>query len=111
MREGINQLFRIADLINMTNKASLAKELKKTGRSYRETSLYLGIIVKTIASILSKGNSIQLRGLGTFEIKVTPAKTYPSSFSESKHIPSHGRIVFKPSKKLKQAVWDHFKDK
>ena len=91
----------------MVTKLHLAKELKKRGRTYREASIYLRIILDTMIDALSKGQSIQLRGLGTFGIKNTPEKAYPSLLSGKQVIPAHGRIVFKPSKELRKAVWNH----
>ena len=92
-------------------KADLAKELRKPGLSYRDAAVYLDVILETIASALSKGESIQLRSLGTFQIQFTPEKKYPSLLSGGKTVPAHGRIIFRPCKELKQAVWDSNKAK
>jgi len=90
----------------MVTKAILAKKLREPGLSYRDASVYLGVLVDAITETLSKGNSLQLRGLGSFQIVVYPEKKYPSLKTGSKVVPAHGRIVFKPCKELKQAVWN-----
>jgi len=93
----------------MITKALLAKELQKSGLSYRKAALYLDEVVKALAESLSNGENIQLRGLGTFSIKTMQKKVYPSLLSGTKIIPAHGRIVFRPCRELKQAVWDKAK--
>jgi len=90
----------------MITKAVLAKKLREPGLSYRDASVYLGVLIDSITETLSKGNSLQLRGLGTFKISVCPEKKYPSLKTGSKVVPAHGRIVFKPCKELRDAVWD-----
>jgi len=90
----------------MITKAILAKKLREPGLSYRDASVYLGVLIDAITETLSKGNSLQLRGLGSFQIVVYPEKNYPSLKTGSKVVPAHGRIVFKPCKELKQAVWN-----
>jgi nucleoid DNA-binding protein len=89
----------------MMTKAILAKKLKKSGLSYRDALLYLDMIIETIIETLSNGQKIQFKGLGTFNIQITPEKTYPSLMSGSQVIPAHGRITFRPSEKLRLAVW------
>ena len=95
----------------MLTKAILAKELRKPGLSYRDASVYLDVLLDTIVEALSKGESIQLRKLGTFDVKVTPEKKYPSLLSGGKVVPAHGRIIFRPSRELKEAIWKCGKDK
>ena len=89
----------------MVTKADLAKELREPGLSYRDASVYLDVIFGVIKSSLLKGESIQVRGLGTFDVKVMPEKAYPSLLSGNNVIPAHGKIIFRPCEKLKKAVW------
>ena len=89
----------------MTTRAILAKRLREPGLSYRDAAVYLNVLIESITESLSKGESLQLRGLGSFQVVVSPEKKYPSSLSSNKVVPAHGRIVFKPCKELKQAVW------
>jgi len=90
----------------MVTKAILAKKFREPGLSYRDAAVYLNVLVDAIAETLSKGESLQLRGLGTFQVIVSPEKRYPSSLSGNKVVPAHRRIVFKPCEKLKRKVWN-----
>jgi nucleoid DNA-binding protein len=90
----------------MTTRTVLAKRLREPGLSYRDAAVYLNVLIDAITEALKKGESLQLRGLGTFQIIISPEKKYPSSLSDNKVVPAHGRIVFKPCKELKQAVWN-----
>jgi nucleoid DNA-binding protein len=90
----------------MTTRAILAKRLREPGLSYRDAAVYLNVLIEAITETLKKGESLQLRGLGSFQIVVSPEKKYPSSLSNNKVVPAHGRIVFKPCKGLKRAIWN-----
>jgi len=89
----------------MTTRAILAKRLREPGLSYRDAAVYLNVLIEAVAESLSKGESLHLRGLGSFQIVISPEKKYPSSLSSNKIVPAHGRIIFKPCEKLKRAVW------
>jgi nucleoid DNA-binding protein len=89
----------------MTTKTVLARRLREPGLSYRDAAVYLNVLIEAIAETLKKGESLQLRGLGTFQILISPEKNYPSLKTGSKVVSAHGRIVFKPCKELKQAAW------
>jgi len=95
----------------VANRTVLAKRLREPGLSYRDASVYLNVLIEALTEALSKGEPLQLRGFGTFQIIVYPEKKYPSLKTGSKVVPAHGRIVFKPCKELKQAVWNCKKDK
>jgi nucleoid DNA-binding protein len=95
----------------VATRTILAKRLREPGLSYRDASVYLNVLIEAIAETLKKGESLQLRELGSFQITISPEKKYPSSLSDNKVVPAHGRIVFKPCKELKQAVWNCKKDK
>jgi nucleoid DNA-binding protein len=90
----------------VATRTILAKRLREPGLSYRDASVYLNVLIEAIAETLKKGESLQLRELGSFQITISPEKKYPSSLSDNKVVPAHGRIVFKPCKELKQAVWN-----
>jgi len=84
----------------------LAKRLREPGLSYRDAAVYLNVLIESITEALKKGEPLRLRGFGSFHIALVPEKKYPSSLSDNKVVPAHGRIVFKPCKELKQAVWN-----
>ena len=88
----------------MLTKALLAKELRKPGLSYRDASVYLDILIETIIESLSKGETIQLRGFGTFYISKRSARK--TSINKQMSIPEHGSVVFRPCDNLRKAVWN-----
>ena len=90
----------------MTTRTILAKRLREPGLSYRDAAVYLNVLIESITEALKKGEPLRLRGFGSFHIALVPEKKYPSSLSDNKVVPAHGRIVFKPCKELKQAVWN-----
>ena len=88
----------------MATKATLVKELRKPGLSYRDASVYIDVLTDTIIGVLSRGESIQLRGFGTFYVKKQSARQ--TSLNGQMTVPEHGRIIFRPSDNLRKAVWD-----
>jgi nucleoid DNA-binding protein len=90
----------------MVTKEVLAKSLREPGLSYRDAAVYFDVIIEAIAKALSKGESLQLRGFGTFDIIIFPEKKHTLK-TGTKIVPAHGHIKFKPCKELKQAVWKH----
>lgn len=95
----------------MTTRTILAKRLREPGLSYRDAAVYLNVLIEALTETLSKGESLHLRGFGTFQIVFSPEKKYPSSLSDNKVVPGHSRIIFKPCKELRQAVWNCKKSK
>lgn len=90
----------------MINKAILAQKIRKTaGVTYATALRCVDCMTETISDTLSKGGRAELRGLGTFTVKTLPAKQYPSLMSETKTIPAHRRVAFRPCEKLRRAVW------
>jgi integration host factor subunit beta len=85
-------------------KAILARELKNSGISHRAAIVCIDALLESMAAALSKGERIELRGFGTFYIsKQSNRKT---SINGNITIPEHGRVLFRPCKKLRQAVWE-----
>lgn len=88
------------------NKASLMQTVKKaTNLSYRETAACIDVVIDTLADALSQGERIELRGFGSFFVKQVASKKHPGIFSENKLIPAHGKIVFRPCRRLRESVW------
>lgn len=88
-------------------KASLSRALKKAaGTSYREAAFCVDFLVETLAAEIARGGGAELRGLGSFRVTRTKARSCPSSLSENKVIPAHGKVTFRPSEALRRAVWD-----
>jgi len=88
----------------MITKALLAKELREPGLSYRDASVYIDVIFKAIGDMLAKGESIQLRGFGSFYVVKKAA--HKTGVNDGMEIPEHGRVIFRPYDKLRKAVWN-----
>jgi len=94
----------------MINKAALMRSASRTtGLSLRDTAACIDSVVGAINDAISRGERIELRGFGTFSVKQVSTKKYPTSFTQT-IVPAHGRIVFRPSQKLKKSVWDKIGD-
>ena len=76
----------------------------RAGLTVRESALCAEALVEWMAETLAAGEGIELRGVGTFEIRQVSEKNYPSVFSGGRLIPAHGKIVFRPCRRLKQSV-------
>jgi len=75
---------------------------KTTGLSLRETAACIDSIIETINDALSRGERIELRGFGSFDVRKIAARK--AAFAD---VPAHGRIVFRPCQKLREAVWNN----
>ena len=62
-------------------------------------------IIKALVDALIAGDDVELRGLGTLEVK--ERKTYSArnpKTGESVTVPSHRRVIFRPGRELKAAL-------
>ena len=61
-----------------------------------------------IKEALASGSVIELRGLGTFEVKVRKGRQCARNprTGETVSVENHGVAVFRPGKELKNRVWD-----
>jgi nucleoid DNA-binding protein len=84
------------------NKTNLIHSLKKSSNlSYQDAAFCVGFLLEVLTESISRGERVELRGLGSFTVKsVAPKKT---SFAS---VPAHGRVAFRPCEKLRRAVWD-----
>ena len=91
----------------MLNKASLMRSASKsTGLSLRDASACIDSVIEAMSEAISRGERIELRGFGTFEVKEIASKKYPSAFAAEKVVPAHSRVVFRPCQKLRESVWN-----
>ena len=91
----------------MINKASLIRAVNKTtGITLREASICIDSIIESLNDAISRGERIELRGLGTFFVKKVTSRKTGIGF-----IPAHSRIYFKPCQKLRESVWNIKKTK
>ena len=91
----------------MINRATLLRMVRKaTALSYRESALCVDTVIDALAEGISRGDRVELRGLGSFTVKQVSIRRHPGIFSEEKLIPAHGRITFRPCQKLRELVWN-----
>ena len=65
--------------------------------------MYISMIIETITEAIAEGKTVQLKGLGSFSVKQSKSRKAVLK-SGTFSIPAHGRISFKPSKKLREAA-------
>ncbi|MDR1909500.1 MAG: HU family DNA-binding protein [Spirochaetaceae bacterium] len=90
----------------MAARGDLIQALRAgTGLTMHEAALCVNVMVDWMADTLAQGKRIELRGLGTFEVKKIQEKKYPSLWSQKNIVPAHDKIIFRPSQKLRRLVW------
>jgi integration host factor subunit beta len=89
-------------------KADIVDALyEKTGMSRTEIRSAIDIFIDEMKDALIRRHVIELRGFGTFEVKVRKARPRARNprTGESIVIHSHGVVAFRSGRELKQAVW------
>jgi integration host factor subunit beta len=90
-------------------KADIVDSLyQKTGMSRREIRAIMDLFIDEIKDALLRQRVIELRGFGTFEVKVRkgrPNARNPRT-GETFTSHSHGIAAFRPGRELKQDVWN-----
>jgi integration host factor subunit beta len=90
-------------------KADIIDSLcEKTGVSRKLIRIIIDLFTDEIKEALTRDLSIELRGFGTFEVKLRkgrPRARNPKT-GEEVAVTSHGIAVFRPGQELKQAVWN-----
>jgi integration host factor subunit beta len=90
-------------------KADIVDSLyEKTGMSRKEIRVIVDLFTDEIKEALARNVVIELRGFGTFEIKIRKgrSKARNPKTGETLEITSHGIAAFRPGRELKQAVWN-----
>jgi integration host factor subunit beta len=90
-------------------KADIVDSLyEKTGMSRKEIRTIVDLFTDEIKEALAQNVVIELRGFGTFEIKIRKgrSKARNPKTGETLEITSHGIAAFRPGRELKQAVWN-----
>jgi len=79
----------------------------KSGMNRQEIRNAVDLFINEMREALVKGQIIELRGFGTFEVKIRKARPRARNpkTGESIVIQSHGAVSFRPGRELKQAVW------
>jgi len=89
-------------------KADIVDALyEKTGMSRIESRGAVDLFIEEMKDALSRSQIIELRGFGTFEVKVRKARPRARNpkTGETITIQSHGAVSFRSGRELKQAVW------
>jgi integration host factor subunit beta len=89
-------------------KADIIDSLyEKTGMNRTEIRNSIDLFIDEMKDALIRRQIIELRGFGTFEVKVRKARPRARNpkTGESIIINSHGTVTFRSGRELKQAVW------
>jgi integration host factor subunit beta len=80
---------------------------EKTGLNRNDIKTVVDLVFEGIKEALSRGMVAELRGFGTFEIRIRKGrqKARNPKTGEAVSVTSHGAAVFRPGRELKQAVW------
>jgi len=80
----------------------------KTGKHRKEIRDMMDLIVGEISNALRQRRVIELRGFGTFEIRIRKGrqKARNPKTGEIFSVNSHGIVSFRAGRELKQDVWD-----
>jgi len=79
----------------------------KTGMNRKEISSVIDLVIGEIKNALMERCVIELRGFGTFEVKMRKARPRARNprTGEIISIRSHGNVTFRPGRELKQDAW------
>jgi len=80
---------------------------EKTGMNRGEIRSAIDLFIDEMKDALVRRQVIELRGFGTFEVKVRKARPRARNprTGENIVIRSHGAVTFRSGRELKQAVW------
>jgi integration host factor subunit beta len=80
----------------------------KTGISRKEIRQAIDLFLGEIKEALVSGTNIELRGFGTFEVRVRKGRSRARNPRTGTvvQVYSHGIAAFRPGKELKQDVWN-----
>ena len=80
---------------------------EKTGMNRGEIRSTIDLFIDEIKDALMSRRVIELRGFGTFEVKIRKARPRARNprTGENIIIHSHGSVAFRSGRELKQAVW------
>jgi len=86
---------------------------EKTGMNRTESRDVMDLIIDEMKEALLRRQVIELRGFGTFEVKVRKARPRARNprTGETISIRAHGAVAFRAGRELKQAVWNINDDK
>lgn len=80
-----------------------------TGKSKKQCEDFLRELFNTIETTLTAGESVKIKGLGTFKlVDVEPRKSVDVNTGEDIEIPGHKKITFIPARELAERVNEPF---
>ena len=79
----------------------------KTGTNRKEIQGIVDLFIDEVKAALVSNNVIELRGFGTFEIRIRKGrqKARNPKTGEIVSVDSHGIVSFRPGRDLKRDVW------
>jgi integration host factor subunit beta len=94
---------------NKITKAEIVDAVyEKAGISRKDIKATVDLALEEIKNALSDGTLIELRGFGTFEIRIRKGrqKARNPKTGETVSVFSHGIAAFRAGKELREAVWN-----
>jgi len=87
-------------------KAELVEQVaRRINLSKKETEVVVNTVFNSITDALSRGDKVELRGFGSFKVKVRdPREGRNPKTGESVHIPAKRVPFFKAGKELRELV-------
>jgi integration host factor subunit beta len=95
-----------------TSKADLIEILaSRTDLTQKEKHSFIADLWDLIIKKMLEGKSIELRGFGTFEIKLRKGRKHARNprTGEIVSVEDHGVAFFRPGREVKEKAWDAFK--
>ena len=93
---------------NKFTKADIVDSLyDKTGMSRKEIRTVIDLFISEIKAALLQRSVIELRGFGTFEVKVRKARARARNprTGQVLSVRPHGTVCFRCGRELKQEAW------
>jgi integration host factor subunit beta len=89
----------------MAGRSGLVAALRNgAGITWQEANSCASVMIGWLAESLAAGEKIELRGFGTFSVKKVAGRKTP--LNNGMTVPSHGKILFRPCRELREAVWN-----
>jgi len=81
---------------------------EKTGINRKDIKTTIDLSLEGIKDALAQGTVIELRGFGTFEVRIRKGrqKARNPKTGDEVSVSSHGIAAFRAGKELRQAVWN-----
>lgn len=93
----------------MNNKVTFPELVEQVAQyantSKRMSELFLKELFATISQLLIDGESVKVKGIGTFKLtEVSPRKSVDVNTGEEIEIPGHKKLSFAPDKDMEEAI-------